>query len=139
MVRIVGALALLLALSGAEAQGQTIRVQWDREVDFSRYQSFAWLEGTAAVDPEVDRMIVESVENELSVDLKATVDDKKTVTVGDTTMLDFTAHFSDSDGMFFLRGRVAYRAGTLYQVLAMGPGQVPTSSAELFASTFALK
>jgi hypothetical protein len=67
MVRITAALAFLLALSGAEALGQTIRVQWDREVDFSRYQSFAWLEGTAAVDPEVDRMIVESVENELSV------------------------------------------------------------------------
>jgi hypothetical protein len=66
-VRIAGAIALLLTLFGAEARGQTLRVQWDKRVDFSRYQSFAWLEGTAAIDPEVNRLISETIENELSV------------------------------------------------------------------------
>jgi hypothetical protein len=57
------ALALLPAFSDA----QTIRVRWDRKVDFSKYQTFAWMEGTAAVDPEVNQIIAETIENELSV------------------------------------------------------------------------
>lgn len=58
---------LLLAFFGVDSQAQTIRVQWDRKVDFSIYQSFAWIEGTAAVDPDVNQRISESIENELSV------------------------------------------------------------------------
>jgi Domain of unknown function (DUF4136) len=58
---------LLLALFGVDSQAQTIRVQWDRKVDFSIYQNFAWIEGTAAVDPDVNQRISESIENELSV------------------------------------------------------------------------
>jgi Domain of unknown function (DUF4136) len=61
----LAALAISLLPAGSEAQ--TFRVQWDRKVDFSKYQSFAWIEGTAAVDPEVNRMLVETIENELSV------------------------------------------------------------------------
>ena len=61
---LLAAFALSLAPT---SNAQTIRVKWDRKVDFSRYQSFAWMDGTAAVDPEVDRMIVETIENELSV------------------------------------------------------------------------
>jgi hypothetical protein len=59
--------ALLLALVAVDSEAQTIRVQWDRKVDFSAYQSFAWLEGTAAVDPDVNQLISETIENELSV------------------------------------------------------------------------
>jgi hypothetical protein len=59
--------ALTLTLLSATSDAQTIRVKWDRKVDFSRYQSFAWLEGTAAIDPEVNRRIAETIENELSV------------------------------------------------------------------------
>ena len=68
-MRTVASIALVLTLFGAdsEAEAQTVRVQWDRKVDFSGYQSFAWIEGTAAVDPEVNRILVESIENELSV------------------------------------------------------------------------
>jgi len=66
-MRTVAATALALALFGVDSQAQTVRVQWDRKVDFSGYQSFSWLEGTAAVDPEVNQLISESIENELSV------------------------------------------------------------------------
>lgn len=66
-MRTVFRAALLLALFASESQAQTIRVQWDRKVDFSAYQSFAWIEGTAAVDPEVNQLISETIENELSV------------------------------------------------------------------------
>jgi len=67
MMRTAFATAFLLALRGADSQAQTIRVQWDRKVDFSTYQSFAWIEGTAAVDPEVNQLISGTIENELSV------------------------------------------------------------------------
>ena len=66
-MRTVASIALVLTLFGADSEAQTVRVQWDRKVDFSGYQSFAWIEGTAAVDPEVNRILVESIENELSV------------------------------------------------------------------------
>jgi hypothetical protein len=71
--------------------------------------------------------------------LKATVDDKKMVTVGKTEMLDFTSHFSDEDGDFFLRGRVAVLNDTLYQVVAMGTGKTTSPWAEAFVSAFRLK
>lgn len=66
-MRVAAATTLALALSGVASEAQTIRVQWDRKADFTRYQSFAWIDGTAAVDPEVNRILVESIENELSV------------------------------------------------------------------------
>jgi hypothetical protein len=71
--------------------------------------------------------------------LKATVDDRKMVTVGKTEMLDFTSHFSDEDGDFFLRGRVAVLNDTLYQVVAMGTGKTTSPWAEAFVTAFRLK
>jgi Domain of unknown function (DUF4136) len=59
--------AIALALLPEVSAAQTIRVQWDRKVDFTKYQSFAWIEGTAAIDPDADRILVKSIENELSV------------------------------------------------------------------------
>jgi hypothetical protein len=56
--------ALVLA---AVLQAPTIRVRWARGVDFSAYQTFVWTEGTRAVDPQIDQIIIESVENQLSV------------------------------------------------------------------------
>ncbi len=67
MMRVAARAALLMALFASDSQAQTIRVQWDRKVDFSTYQSFSWLEGTAAIDPEVNHLISETIENELSV------------------------------------------------------------------------
>jgi len=66
-MRTVAATAIALALCGVDSEAQTVRVQWDRKVDFSGYQSFAWIEGTSAVDPEVNRILTETIENELSV------------------------------------------------------------------------
>jgi Domain of unknown function (DUF4136)/Protein of unknown function (DUF2950) len=59
---------LVLASSSLLVGAPTVRVQWDRGADFSRYQTFHWVEGQPALDPEVDRMIRETVDNELSVD-----------------------------------------------------------------------
>jgi hypothetical protein len=65
---VIPALALVAALRAEPAGAQTVRVQWERGADFSKYQTFAWVEGQQALDPEVDRLIRETVENQLSVD-----------------------------------------------------------------------
>ncbi len=66
-MRALFATALAFVLLSVPSEAQTIRVQHDRKVDFSEYLSFAWLEGTTAVDPEVNRIIQETIENELSI------------------------------------------------------------------------
>lgn len=48
-------------------QAPTIRVRWARGTDFAAYQTFAWTEGTSAVDPQIDQTIVQSIENALSI------------------------------------------------------------------------
>lgn len=46
----------------------TIRVKWEPGTDFSQYRTFAWDDGQPARDPEVDRLIRNTVENELALD-----------------------------------------------------------------------
>lgn len=69
MSPVAGLVGILLVASQPKAsQAPTIRVQWDRETDFTRYQTFAWQEGTAAVDPVIDRAIVQAIADELAVE-----------------------------------------------------------------------
>jgi hypothetical protein len=60
---------VLLALAAGLASGQppTVRVQWERGTDFSKYQTYAWLEGTRALDDEADALIVNTVDGQLGV------------------------------------------------------------------------
>lgn len=62
--------AIILAegLFAAAVDAQTIRVQWERGTDFSKYRTFAWVEGQSARDPDVDPLIRDSVANELALD-----------------------------------------------------------------------
>jgi hypothetical protein len=92
-----------------------------------------------AVSKSAAPKVLESSMEGMTENVHATVDDKKMVTVGTEQMLDFTAHFSDADGKFFMRGRVAMKDAKLYQVLAMGQGSTPDASAEGFVTTFELK
>jgi len=92
-----------------------------------------------AVSKSAAPKVLESSMEGMTENVHATVDDKKMVTVGTEQMLDFTAHFSDADGKFFMRGRVAMKNAKLYQVLAMGQGATPSASAESFVTSFLLK
>jgi hypothetical protein len=60
-------LLLLLSAFALEAGAQTARVQWDREVDFTGYETFAWIDGMAAEDPATDRLVREEIENQLGI------------------------------------------------------------------------
>lgn len=92
-----------------------------------------------AVSKSAAAKVLESSMEGMTENVHATVDDKKTVTVGSDSMLDFSAHFSDADGLFFMRGRVAMKNAKLYQVLAMGKGKTPTAAADAFVTSFRLK
>lgn len=83
--------------------------------------------------------VLESAVVGMTGDLKALVHEQKFVTVAGKTMLDFTALITDADGVFSVRGRVAFEGGTLYQVLAMGSGPKPSASADLFITSFQVK
>jgi hypothetical protein len=67
------------------------------------------------------------------------IDDKKTIDVGGSSMLDFSSHFTQEGTEYFFRGRVAFKNGNLYQVAAMGKGTKATTSAEQFVGSFRLK
>lgn len=58
-------LLLSASLLAAAADTQTIRVQWERGTDFSKYQTFAWIDGQSA-DPDVDPLIRHTVGDQLS-------------------------------------------------------------------------
>lgn len=66
MARVAVALfAVILLAASSMAEPPVIRVRWDRKVDFSRYQTYAWEEGVRAVSEVADRLIVEHVDAEL--------------------------------------------------------------------------
>jgi hypothetical protein len=58
---LVGMLFLLLPV-GLEA---AVAVQCAKSVDFSQYRTFAWRQGTPALDPEVEKMIRDSIQRQL--------------------------------------------------------------------------
>jgi hypothetical protein len=64
---VIWMILLVVTTLSLAAPAPTIRVRWDREADFSKYETFSWEEGTAAVDPTIDATIVQSVGNELAI------------------------------------------------------------------------
>ncbi|MBV8758509.1 MAG: hypothetical protein JO257_14585 [Deltaproteobacteria bacterium] len=83
--------------------------------------------------------VLESSMQGMTENVHATVDSQKMIMVGPDPMLDFSAHFSESDGTFFMRGRVAMKNAHLYQVIAMGKGVTASPSGEGFVTSFKLK
>lgn len=58
--------AVVSRLVVASAAGAVeVHVDFDPAVDFSRYRSIGWLEGTAAADPTLERKVHASIEREL--------------------------------------------------------------------------
>ena len=59
-------LLVLLETAGGPAHAQKVKVQHDPGVDFSRFKSYAWKQGTPAPHPAMDQLIRASVERELA-------------------------------------------------------------------------
>ena len=62
----IAARALLLLALAACATGPTVKTDFDRATDFSRYRTYAWREGVAALDPSVNQRVHAAVDEQLA-------------------------------------------------------------------------
>ena len=62
-IRLAAALVGLLLASGPANAG--LEVHFEEDVDFSAYRTYAWEKGVAAAEPEVERWIVDAVDDRL--------------------------------------------------------------------------
>ena len=60
------ALCLGLALWGAAAGAAEIKVNYDWQTDFTRYQTWRWRKGTPAPDPVADKQLRDAIESRLA-------------------------------------------------------------------------
>src|SRR5690349_4686524 len=56
----------LWTISVAPAFAQTVKVDYDRDVDFSKFKTYAWQEGRSGANPVVDKRIVQAIDAQLS-------------------------------------------------------------------------
>jgi hypothetical protein len=62
---ILGLLAVILIASSSVARAQKVTVDYDKTVNFSNYNTYAWSEG-AARNPIVKQMILDAIDSELT-------------------------------------------------------------------------
>jgi hypothetical protein len=87
--RAIAALAILLLLPVAQAG---VKVDYDESIDFSKYQTFMWTEGTPAAREQVQEWIVAAVRRELRAK------GLKQITDGEPDLLVSTVAFAQHDG-----------------------------------------
>jgi len=70
----------------------------------------------------------------------ATVDKDEEIKIGETPALDFAAHGQHAQlGKFYVRGRVAIKNHTLFQVMSLGQGHAQQPDSAAFVESFLLK
>jgi hypothetical protein len=70
----------------------------------------------------------------------AIVDKDDEVKIGDTNAIDFAAHGEHAQlGKFYVRGRVAIKNHTLFQVMSLGQGHAQQPDSAAFVESFTLK
>jgi len=57
----------LYIIGSATLWGQKVHTDWDKEVDFSQYQTYKWAEGTDVPNPLNHQRLVNAVENQLAI------------------------------------------------------------------------
>jgi len=60
-------LLVVILLAATQAMSQTVRVRWERNTDFEKYQTYTWLDGTRVKDETSHRFIVEYVDGQLGI------------------------------------------------------------------------
>jgi hypothetical protein len=63
-VKLFASLAFLL-IATAGAYPPKVTVDYDRTVDFSAFQTYAWARGAQAANPLIDRRIIEAIDSRL--------------------------------------------------------------------------
>lgn len=65
ILSLAASVCLLLVVTGS-ALAQQVRVDFDKTTDFSKYKTFAWINGTPAQNPLVHQRIVSGIEAQLA-------------------------------------------------------------------------
>ena len=65
MKNLIFIIAIVLMAAPLAAQAQSIKVERDRSVDFTKYKTYSWAEGRPASNPEIHRLILVEVERHL--------------------------------------------------------------------------
>lgn len=67
-MKLVARIVLVASLISAVALAQTVRVKWERDADFSKYQTYTWHENPSDdVADEIDQMIVDHIDSVMSL------------------------------------------------------------------------
>jgi len=61
-----GLVVISVCLTPILAQAQKAVVDYDRDVDFSKFRTYAWMSGQPAPNPLVDRRIISAIEGQLA-------------------------------------------------------------------------
>ena len=64
-MREMNRLLLVFTLLGVSMAHAGVTVEYSSSADFTQYRTFSWVEGTAAEDPEVERILRKTVTEEL--------------------------------------------------------------------------
>lgn len=55
------ALAILLLFPGLQLAAQKVKIDYDKTTDFSKFKTYAWVQGTPVMDPRLDTYIKKSL------------------------------------------------------------------------------
>lgn len=55
------ALLILLLLPGIQLAAQKVKINYDKTTDFSKFKTYAWVQGTPVMDPRLDTYIKKSL------------------------------------------------------------------------------
>lgn len=59
--RLIWALLILLLLPGTPLAAQKVKIDYDKTTDFSKFKTYAWVQGTPVMDPRLDTYIKKSL------------------------------------------------------------------------------
>jgi hypothetical protein len=85
----VAALALSVLICALPASAKKPKATFDKNTDFSRYKTYAWVPGTVAPDIIVDKIIISTVETQL---------ERAGLKKGDTASADLLVRYDASGG-----------------------------------------
>ncbi|MEW6209606.1 MAG: DUF4136 domain-containing protein [Acidobacteriota bacterium] len=58
-------LAAIALLASVAPRAQTVKVDYDRSIDFAKFKTYSWIEGRRASDPQIHNLIVIEIERQL--------------------------------------------------------------------------
>lgn len=103
-------LCLAFLLFAFPALGQSVKVKFDKAVDFSQYKTYTWAEGMPAKNPLVNQLIIDSIDQQMAARGLT-----KAETGGDVQLLYVAATGADMQIAGVMWSRKSYATGAVYR------------------------